>query len=107
MIGADKHFGSSLIFTADFCAAVRAPVKEYVYIGMTVTGDDHRAAAKMTGDKVACCGDFTLVTDEHPGIGKNIAHLAPEQCRARINRAMDAAFLDEIVPVSGGISGAH
>ena len=96
-----------LIFTADFCATVCATIKEYVYIGITVTGNDHRTAAKMAGDKVACRGNLTLVTDEHPGIGKDIAHLALEQCCARINRAMDAAFLDEIVPVSGGICGVH
>ena len=107
MIGTDKYFGSSLILTADFCAAVCATVKEYVYIGMTITGNDHRASTKMAGDKVACCRNFTLVTDEHPGVGKNIAHLALEQCRTRINRTVNAVLLDEIVPFRGGINGVH
>ena len=61
----------------------------------------------MAGDKVARYGNFTLVTDEHPGTGKNIVHFALEQCRTRINRAVDAVILDEMVPVSGGIGGVH
>ena len=77
-----------------FCAAVCATVKQYVYIGVSITGNDHRAPAKMTGDKVACCGKFALVTDEYPGVGEDIAHLVLEQCCARVDRAVDAVFLD-------------
>ena len=107
MVGADKDLGSTLILTANLCATMCTAVKKHMYVGMTITGNDHRAATEMTGDKVACCGDFTLVADEHPGIGEDVAHLALKQCITRINRTVDAVFLDEVVPVRGGIGGAH
>ena len=107
VIGTDKYLAASLVLTAHLRAAVRAAVKEHVNAAITVTGNDHRAPAQVTGNKIPRFGNFTLVTDEHPGMRKNTVHLAPEQRFTGINRPVDTAFLDEVAPVSSGISSVH
>ena len=107
MIGTDKDLAASLILAAHLRAAVRTPVKEYVNAAITVTGNDHRAPAQVTGNKIPRRRYFTLMPHEHPGTGKNIAHLAPEQRFTGINRPVDTVFLDEVAPVSNRISSVH
>ena len=107
VIGADKHPGISLVLAADLGAAVRAAVEQHVYITLNITSNDHRAPAKPACDKIPRYGNLTLMAHKHPGTGKNVAHLTPEQRLTGINRPVDAVFPDEIVPVSGQISGIH
>src|SRR3984957_15738463 len=95
----------ALVRVAQPVAPVRTPVGHHPDLAVLAAGDHVRLARDALGDVVTWLGDLALVSDEHPALAEDAAHLQVVHLGVGVHEAADTVRLDERADVTGAEPG--